>query len=203
MIFIEDDKSKSERKFLINSKLQFVLIIVCVLIVTFFISFCGYSSYMKYEKEKAKANDNGIRISNASSVINNHVSSVKIETISLITSIHNDLNDSICYDNTPDEDFYDSCKSYAEELKRAADKEDWKCLKFDLERAALNLEDASTSKNLQCLIISHRILHDLDVNVFNINAKSYFRSNYDVSITYLVICGEVYETPKEIPPVGV
>lgn len=202
VIFIEDDKVKSEKKFHINPKLLFFLIVTCVLIATFFISFYGYLSYIEYEKEEAKAKDNGIRISDTTASINNHVSSVKRETISLITNIHNALNNSICYDNTPDENFYNSCKSYAEELKKASDKEDWDCLKFDLERASLNLEDASNTENLQCLVITHRILHDLDANVFNKNNDSSNRATYDISITYLSVCGKVYEPPEEMPPAG-
>ena len=86
--------------------------------------------------------------------------------------------------------------------KKASDKEDWDCLKFDLERAALNLEDASNTENLQCLVITHRILHDLDANVFNKNNHSSNSATYDVSITYLAICGKVYEPPEEMPPPG-
>lgn len=202
VIFIEDDKVKSEKKIHINPKLLFFLIITCTLIATFFISFYGYSSYIEYEKEEAKAKDNGIRIVDTTAAINNNISSVKRETISLITNIHNALNDSICYNHTPDENFYSSCKNYSDELKRAADKEDWNCLKFDLERAALNLEDASNTKDLNCLVIAHRVLHDLDANVFNRNTDSSDRASYDISITYLVVCGKLYEPPEEMPPAG-
>ena len=88
VIFIEDDKVKSEKNFHINPKLLFFLIVTCVLIATFFISFYGYLSYIEYEKEEAKAKDNGIRISDTTSSINNHVSSVKRETISSVSYTH-------------------------------------------------------------------------------------------------------------------
>ena len=72
VIFIEDDKVKSEKKFNMNPKLLFFLIIACTLIATFLISFYGYSSYIKYKNKESDDNDSSIRIVDTTVVVNSY-----------------------------------------------------------------------------------------------------------------------------------
>lgn len=104
--------------------------------------------------------------------INNKIVTVKSDTIKTIVRIHEWVNGSVGGNNIATNATYKSANEYAKELNQVANNESWDYIKFDLQRAALNLQYASVNHDKQSLLIAHRILHDLDVHVFNKNDEN-------------------------------
>ena len=131
------------------------------------------------------------------------IDSVNADTIKVIMDIHKVLNDAVSGTNKPTAATYKNAKGYGEQLKKAANNETWKYINFDLQRAALNLEYASKSNDKQGLLIAHRILHDLDVHVFNKNTENAKKEFFGVSQTYRLTHDVPSYVPNELPPPGV
>lgn len=190
-------------KFKLNPVLKFFLIIIPSLVTVYFLCYYGFSSYLQEQKKLAAALDNGIRLYNAPSNINKNISSVKRQTLTLIKTTHAKINDEVCYNHTPSEEFWKSCDGLSKKFDSASEDESWKYLKFDLQRVSINFKDAYETKNIDDLIICHRILHDLDNNLFNRSSDPNNNSEvFHISAAYDVSTGFGYDISKGIPPAG-
>lgn len=135
--------------------------------------------------------------------INNKILTVKSDTIKTIVRIHEWINSSVGGTNIATNATYKSANEYAKELNQVANNESWDYIKFDLQHAALNLQYASVNHDKQALLIAHRILHDLDVHVFNKNDENAKKNFFGVSQTYRLTHFLPSEIPAKMPPPGV
>jgi hypothetical protein len=201
---------------LINIK-KLLVILVCLTCITG-ISYGAYFIYLNNNKHKlvnlvkteqssiqSEESNQGIiqKQENKNVDISTNIDKVKIDTIKTIVNVHEFLNNQIGGDNKPTDLTYKLSKEYAHQLNELVSNEDWDYLKYDLQRSALNLEYASINKDKQCLIIAHRILHDLDAHVLNKNDLNYNKSSFGDSQTYRLTHQLPSNIPTKLPPPGV